>query len=40
MSTPFRAFVVNKTGDDFTAGFRDLTHEDLPAGEVLVKVAY
>ncbi|GAC1423046.1 MAG: acryloyl-CoA reductase [Ktedonobacteraceae bacterium] len=41
MSTSsFSAFVVNKTNDGFTAGRQDLTQSDLPAGEVLVKVAY
>lgn len=36
----FKAFVVNKTSDTFTAGLQDLTPNDLPTGEVLVKVAY
>ena len=40
MGATFRAFVVNKTGDGFTAGFQELTQADLPAGEVLVRVAY
>jgi acrylyl-CoA reductase (NADPH) len=40
MSTVFRAFVVNKTGEGFTAGLKELTLADLPPGEVLVKVAY
>lgn len=40
MPETFKAFVVNKTEEDFTATFRDLTVSDLPAGEVLVKVAY
>src|SRR5919205_1825547 len=40
MSSTFRAFVVNKTADDFTAGFQELSQADLPPGEVLVKVAY
>src|SRR5947209_1101017 len=40
MSTPFRAFVVNKTGDDFTAQVQQLTQADLPPGEVLIRVAY
>jgi acrylyl-CoA reductase (NADPH) len=40
MSSSFRAYVVNKTADQFTAGLTDLTRDDLPAGEVLVKVAY
>jgi len=40
MAATFRAFVVNKTSDGFTAGFRELTQADLPSGEVLVRVAY
>src|SRR5215472_4195937 len=40
MSTSFRAFVVNKNEQEFTAGFKDLTQADLPPGEVLLKVAY
>jgi len=40
MSTAFRAFVVNKTGEDFTTGFKELTKADLPHGEVLIKVSY
>src|SRR5205085_10403880 len=40
MSTPFRAFVVNKTGDRFTAQVQQLTQADLPPGEVLIRVAY
>jgi putative YhdH/YhfP family quinone oxidoreductase len=40
MSIQFRAFVVNKTADSFTSGLKSLTLDDLPAGEVLVKVAY
>jgi len=40
MSTPFKAFIVNKTNDGFTAGLQDLTREQLPAGELLVQVAY
>ena len=39
MST-FKAFIVNKTNDNFTAGLQDLSQDDLPAGEVLVRVAY
>src|SRR5947207_14707003 len=40
MSTAFKAFVVNKTGEDFTSGFKQLTLDDLPSGDVLIKVAY
>ncbi|GAC1399499.1 MAG: acryloyl-CoA reductase [Ktedonobacteraceae bacterium] len=36
----FKAFVVNKTSDTFTAGLQNLALTDLPAGEVLVKVVY
>lgn len=40
MPSVFKAFVVNKTGEDFSAGFKQLTLDDLPAGDVLIKVAY
>ncbi len=40
MSETFTAFVVNKTDSAFTADFQTLTYNDLPAGEVLIKVAY
>ncbi len=40
MSTAFRAFVVNKTEQDFTSGFKQLTLDDLPQGDVLIKVAF
>ena len=40
MSTPFRAFVVNKTDDRFTAQVQQLTQADLPPGEILIRVAY
>ncbi|MHB8575429.1 MAG: acrylyl-CoA reductase family protein [Dehalococcoidia bacterium] len=40
MVTTFRAFVVDKQGDTFSAGVRELTLADLPAGEVTVRVAY
>ena len=40
MSTTFRAYIVNKTGESFTAGINELTLADLPLGEVLIKVAY
>jgi acrylyl-CoA reductase (NADPH) len=36
----FRAFVVNMSDDKFSAGFQDLTREELPVGEVLIRVAY
>jgi acrylyl-CoA reductase (NADPH) len=40
MSTAFRAFVVNKTEEGFSADLKELTLADLPPGEVLIKVAY
>jgi acrylyl-CoA reductase (NADPH) len=40
MDATFRAFVVDKHGESFTAGVRALRAEDLPAGEVLIRVAY
>lgn len=40
MSIQFRAFVVNKTAESFASGIKNLTLDDLPQGEVLVKVAY
>lgn len=40
MNTSFRAFVVDKMGDTFSAGIQELTLDDLPAGDVLVRVAY
>ena len=40
MVTSFRAFVVNKTDEGFTSGIKELTHSDLPSGEVLIEVAY
>lgn len=40
MASTFHAFIVNKTGESFSAAPGELNHEDLPAGEVLIKVAY
>src|SRR2546428_9483609 len=40
MAATFKAFVVNKKEEGFTATFENLTQADLPPGEVLVKVAY
>jgi acrylyl-CoA reductase (NADPH) len=39
MST-FRALLATKDGAKITAAFQDLTREQLPPGEVLVRVAY
>lgn len=40
MAASFRAFVVNKTEDAFEAGVKELNRDDLPTGEVLIRVAY
>jgi acrylyl-CoA reductase (NADPH) len=40
MPSTFRAFMVNKTDEGFTSGLRELSLDDLPAGEVLIQVAY
>ncbi len=40
MSASFRAFVINKTEERFTAQVQALTKDDLPPGEVLIHVAY
>src|SRR5438477_8240348 len=40
MPTALQAFVVNKTEEGFTSGFKQLTLDDLPTGDVLIKVAY
>jgi acrylyl-CoA reductase (NADPH) len=40
MSATFRAFVVNKTADEFTAQVQGLTQDNLSPGEVLIRVAY
>ncbi|GGK17782.1 putative quinone oxidoreductase YhfP [Caldalkalibacillus thermarum] len=39
MST-FRALVVNKTDESFTVGIETLSLDDLPEGEVTIRVAY
>lgn len=40
MIETFKALVVNKTDSSFTVGLEDLTENDLPSGDVLIKVAY
>lgn len=40
MSEPFNAFVLNKTDGQFSAGVQQLTLDDLPAGDVTVRVQY
>jgi acrylyl-CoA reductase (NADPH) len=37
---PFEALVVDKSGGDFCVGTRIMSLEDLPKGELLIKVAY
>lgn len=39
-ATTFRAFVVNKTESDFTAGIQTLSQNDLPPDGVTIRVAY
>jgi NADPH:quinone reductase-like Zn-dependent oxidoreductase len=36
----FKALVVDKTESDFTVGIKNISLNDLLAGEVLIKVAY
>ncbi|WP_423409429.1 acryloyl-CoA reductase [Heyndrickxia sp. MSNUG] len=36
----FKAFIVNKTEEDFSAEVKTINLEDLPAGDVVIKVAY
>jgi acrylyl-CoA reductase (NADPH) len=36
----FRAFVVDRPGERFVRGLRDLASDDLPPGEVVVRVAW
>lgn len=38
--TPFDALVVDKQGEDFSVEIRKLHFEDLPLGEVLIRVHY
>src|SRR4051794_39165221 len=40
MDKSFKALIVNKTDDDFALHIKELTLDDLPAGDVLIKVAY
>lgn len=40
MPDNLKAFVVNKTDDGFTAGVQQLNLDDLPSGDVRVRVAY
>ncbi|MBY0148159.1 acryloyl-CoA reductase [Neobacillus niacini] len=40
MSEDFKALVVDKSDTDFSIGVKQVSFQDLPAGEVLIKVAY
>ncbi len=40
MPDSFRAFVVNKTAEQFQLGIQRLNQSDLPQGDVLIQVAY
>ncbi len=40
MSEEFKALVVDKTETTFSAGIKNISFTSLPAGEVLIKVAY
>jgi acrylyl-CoA reductase (NADPH) len=40
VNQPFKALVVNKTESNFTVKVQDLTINDLPKGDVLIKVSY
>lgn len=40
MADQFQALVVNKTDDDFSVDVKSLTMDDLPEGEVTIRVAY
>jgi acrylyl-CoA reductase (NADPH) len=40
MSEDFKAVVIDKSETDFTIGVKKVSFQDLPAGEVLIKVAY
>lgn len=40
MEQTFKALMINKTEDDFAVKMQELTLNDLPDGEVLIKVSY
>ncbi|WP_226672028.1 NADPH:quinone oxidoreductase family protein [Rossellomorea aquimaris] len=40
MSNSFKALVVNKTEEDFSLNVESLTHDDLPEGDVTIRVHY
>lgn len=40
MDNTFKALVVNKKDEAFSVKIKDMTLEDLPAGDVIIKVAY
>lgn len=39
-SKPFKAFIVDKTEESFSAEVKEVSLNDLPSGNVIVKVAY
>ena len=40
MADTFKAFIVDRTDDQMVAGIRDITKDDLPEREVIVRVDY
>ncbi|QGH33594.1 acryloyl-CoA reductase [Gracilibacillus salitolerans] len=40
MSERFKALLVNKENEEFSVGVKELTFQDLPEGEVLIRVHY
>ncbi|MGP4039664.1 NADPH:quinone oxidoreductase family protein [Gracilibacillus sp. D59] len=40
MSDKFKALLVNKQNEEFSVGVKELTFQDLPEGEVLIRVHY
>jgi putative YhdH/YhfP family quinone oxidoreductase len=40
MAETFRAYVVNKTDEGFFSGLKEMSSDDLHAGELFIKVAY
>jgi acrylyl-CoA reductase (NADPH) len=40
MSSPFKAYFVNKTATDFSAGIKNISLDDLSPGDVVIRVAY
>lgn len=40
MNELFRALIIDKTEDEFTVGIKNITFNELPVADVLIKVAY